>query len=108
MENIALFYTTSVIGISLVMELLYKLDDAWESWSLKDKFKIFMFETSWLKIISYIFSTGASIYITLIHQLHWLYFIGGFFAILATEYGVDKIGWRNIFKVVHWIATRKK
>lgn len=100
MEALILYYTGAIAVISIVMEIIVKIDKAMDSWSLGDKFTVFGLEISIAQIIGSVLSAIASIVLTVQGGHPWGYVFAGWIAIYFTQYGAGKLGWRKIFELV--------
>ena len=104
MEVLILYYTSSLVIIGLIMQIIVKIDAVMDSWSLADKFKFLGFEISLAQIVGGVISAIASVIMTVTAGYPWGYAIAGFVAIFFSQYGASKLGWKKVFEIIVNVA----
>ena len=100
MELILAYYVGSITVIGLIMQIIVKVDEAMDSWSLAYKFNVWGFEFSLLNVVGLVISFITSIVMTVIAGYPWLYALAGAIGIYFTEYAVGKLGWKKVFEMI--------
>jgi hypothetical protein len=103
--EVANYYLGAIAIISLIMEVIRKIDLANDSWSLEHMIKIPIvgIEISYLKLIGGLLSLIGAAWKTIEAGYPFLYIILGWIVIFFSEYGAAKIGWKNIFSIAYKI-----
>jgi len=110
MDNVMLIFTTGtgVTIISFLVQILVTLSASNPKWGLNKALKLGNYEISKIKLIGFVLSLLGSIALSVSQGYYNVaIMIGGAIGIFCTEFGVGKLVWKNIFKLLYKIANKK-